>query len=402
MKFSYKARTKEGKMQTGIIEAYSQEAAMIALQKANFFITAIKEEHDADSLFDALIFARRIAKKDLVIFFRELSIMLQSQVPVVQSIKSLAEQSGNGNFKEVLQKVATLVEEGISLSQALSAYPKIFDEFHINLIKSGEVSGRISEALLYISENLEREDDINSQVRQAMMYPVFLVAFLVIVIVIIITMVMPRIGDLIKESGGTPSTFTLITLQVSWFLQNYWWAVVLALVIIISALGYYLTTKSGKRLYDTWSLKIPLIGSILKKVFLARFCGNVATLLVSGISINKALKIAENTVSNVLYRDMIVEIGKDVSEGEKTSTAMLKYPKYFPLFAVQIVKVGEETGKLDKSLTEIVNFYQKDIQRGIDTFTSFLGPIMIVFLGGIVALLAVSVLSSLYSAIGSI
>ena len=402
MKFSYKARAKDGKIQTGIIEAYSKEAAAILLQKANMFITSLSEVRDNDSAWNRLLFAKKISKKELVIFFRELSVMLQSRVPVVQSIASLADQTGDKNVKEVLTKVSELVEEGISLSQALSAYPKIFTNFHINLIKSGEVSGKISEALLYISDNLEREDDINVQVRQAMIYPVFLVVFLLIVITLIITLVMPKIGDLIKESGGTPSPFTMATLNVSWFLQHYWWLVSAVIILVVGLGAYYLTTPSGKKEYDQWSLKIPFLGNVLKKVFLARFCGNVATLLVSGISINKALKIAEDTVDNSLYQEMIVEIGKEVSEGEKMSLAMSKYPKYFPLFVVQIVKVGEETGKLDNSLREIVNFYQKEIKRGIDLFTSFLGPMMIVFLGVVVAILAVSVLSSLYSAIGSI
>ena len=328
--------------------------------------------------------------------------MLQSRVPVVQSLTSLVLQARNTNFRKSISEIATLVEEGESLSDALVKYPKIFDGFYISLVKSGETSGNISGVLNYISENLEREDDIISQVRQAAVYPVFVIIVMVGVIGIIITQVVPRIRDLIAESGSKPTFFTSVMLNFYKFIENYWWVILAILFFLVASAVFYFRTKEGKKNFGRLVLKIPFLSDLLKKVFLTRFCSNVSTLVSAGISINRALKITEDTVNNIVYKEIIAEIGKQVSEGEKISSVMMKYPDYFPTFVVQMIRVGEETGKLDKTLMEIVTFYQKEIKRTIDLFSSLLEPIMIIFLGVIVGMIAISVLSPLYETLGNI
>lgn len=401
MKYTYKARTKEGKIETGEIEAYSKEAAALLLQKYNVFVTSLEEQSGRPAFWKIKI-EGKISNKDLTIFFRQLAVMLQSRVPVVQSLQSLASQTKKDNFKKVITHVATLVEEGVPLSDAFSKYPKVFDNFYVNLVKSGEASGNISGALDYISQHLEREGDIVAQLRQAMAYPIFVVSVLFVVIGIIVVVVMPKVIDLIKDSGTKPTFFTNLMIGFYTFLAGYWWVLLIALITIIAAVIFYARTKSGIEVFHRVSLKTPFLGSILKKVFLTRFCGNISTLVVAGISINRALKITGDTVNNVVYQEIIAEIEKEVSEGEKISSVMAKYEDYFPPFVVQMIRVGEDTGKLDQTLVEVVNFYQKEIQRAIDLFTSMIEPVMIIILGGIVAMLAASVLTPLYGALGSI
>jgi type II secretory pathway component PulF len=186
------------------------------------------------------------------------------------------------------------------------------------------------------------------------------------------------------------------------FLGKYWLVLLAALFFFIVATIYYFNTKEGRKNYNKLSLKAPFLGGILRKVFLARFCSNISVLINAGIPINKALKITSDTVNNTVYKEIIQEIEKGVSEGEKMSYTMAQYQDYFPPFVVQMIKVGEETGKLDKTLVEVVHFYQKEIKRSIDLFSSLIEPVMIIFLGGIVALLAFSVLSPLYGALGNI
>ncbi|MBI3631504.1 MAG: type II secretion system F family protein [Candidatus Staskawiczbacteria bacterium] len=176
----------------------------------------------------------------------------------------------------------------------------------------------------------------------------------------------------------------------------------IAFFLLIGFLIYYLRTDKGKKQYDKISLKIPFMGVILQKIFLIRFSENVSTLVSAGLSINKALQITRDTVTNDVYKKIISEVEKDVSEGEKISSVLIKYPEHVPIFVVQMIKVGEETGKLDRTLMEIVNFYQKEVKRAVDTFTALLEPILIVFLGVVVALMAISVLSPLYGALGTI
>lgn len=400
MKYAYKARTKEGKIETGNIEAHSEEAAVSLLQKYNIFVTSIKEDK-LKKLFLEIRFQKKISKKDLVIFFRQLAVMLESRVPIVQSLSSLADQAHKPNFKEVILKISGMVEEGVSLSKAMTAYPKIFGNFYINLVKSGEESGSISRALYYISDQLERENDIISQVRNAMVYPALVIFVFFVTIVIIAVGVMPRIADLVRESGSEQSLSTLRVLNFYRFLGAYWWILAIVFFLFIVSMVYYFKTKEGKKYYDKISLKIPLVGDILKKVFLARFCSNISTLLIAGISISKALKITEDTVNNTTYKRIIAEIGEGVSSGERMSSIMINHKDYFPSFVVKMIKVGEETGKLDKTLIEVVNFYQKEIKKSIDLFSTLVEPIMIILLGVIVAMLAISVFSSIYGVIGS-
>ncbi len=403
MKFSYKARTKEGEIEAGTIEAYSKDAAVALLQKYNIFVTSVDEQKEGGSLLKSIkIFEGKVSKKDLAIFFRQLSVMLESRVPVVQSLTSLANQTKKVKFKETLLKIAKLVEEGVSLSEAFALYPKTFGEFYVNLVKSGEMSGKIAKSLYYVSEHLEREAEIISQVKQAMIYPIFLVSVLFFVIAVIIGQVMPKLADLIKESNSTPPVLTILILNFYKFLQDYWNILALVLILIIVAIVYFFRTHQGKTFYDKMSLKLPFIGSILKKVFLVRFCSNISILLISGISINNALSITSNTVDNQVYKKVIKKLEKEVSEEEKISSLMLKNEEYFPSFVVQMIKVGEETGKLDSVLTEVVNFYEKEIKRLVDLFARLLEPIMIIILGFVVAILAFSVFSSIYGVIGAL
>ena len=388
-------------METGVVDAYSKDAAVLLLQKYNIFVTSLQEEKSRGS-FLKMKLERRVSSKDLMIFFRQLAVMLQSRVPVVHSLQSLASQTTKSNFREIIVKVSNLVEEGIPLSEAFVNYPKVFSNFHVNLVRSGEASGNISGALDYISVNLERESDIASQLKQAMVYPIFVVLVLCVVITIIMIEVMPRVVDLIKESGVNPSMFTRITLASYAFFQHWWWALFIAVTIMVVSLIFYVRTKDGKEYLGKISLQLPFLGSTLKKVFLARLCGNISTLISAGISINRALKITSDTVNNPVYKSIINEIEKQVSEGEKISSVMMKHKEYFPPFVVAMIRVGEETGKLDTTLIEVVNFYQKEIKRSIDLLTSLIEPVMIIFLGGIVAMLAISVLTPLYSALGSI
>ena len=402
MKYIYQARSKEGKVETGTVEASSKEAAALLLQKYNVFVTSIKEQTPFVLQTENIEFLNKISKKDLAIFSRQLAVMVQSRVPVTQSLRSLAVQIKNPNFKEKVLKVAQLVEEGNSLSEAFITFPDVFDVFYVSLIKTGEASGKISESLSYLSEHLERESDISSQITNAMIYPVFVIAVLFIVIPMVILFVMPKLVELLKQTTSKPPAFTQMMINFYGFLANYGWIIFAGFFLLILFIIYYFTTKEGKVRYDEFSLKIPFIGGFLKKTFLVRFAENISTLIGAGLSINSALKITKDTVGNSVYKKIIAETEERVSQGEKISSVLVKYPKYAPPFVVQMIQVGEETGTLDKNLMEIVNFYNKEIKRAVETFTALLEPILIVFLGGIVAFLAISVIEPLYGALGTI
>ncbi len=400
MKYTYQARTKEGRIESGNVEASSKDAAAALLQKYNIYVTSLKEGKAPFAI--KIKFLERASKKDLTIFSRQLAVMLDSRVPVIQSLTSLAAQISKEELREEILKISQMVEEGNPLSEAFAAYPDTFSVFYVNLIKSGEASGKISEALYYLSDHLEREADIESQLKSAMIYPIFVICVLLVVLSIVMFGVMPKLIDLLEETTSKPPLFTVIVIGFYKFLRGYGWILLVAFLSLIGFLVYYLRTVKGKKHFDRISLRIPFLNAILQKTFLIRFSESVSTLVSAGLSINKALHITGETVTNDVYKKIVADIEKNVSEGEKISSVMIRYPDHVPLFVVQMIKVGEETGKLDKTLMEIVNFYQKELKRAVDTFTALLEPILIVFLGIVVGLLAVSVLSPLYGALGTI
>src|SRR3989344_1031199 len=400
MKYTYQARTKEGKVETGTVEASSKDTAAALLQKYNIYVTSLKEIKSPFSI--RIKFFEKASKKDLAIFSRQMAVMVESRVPIIQSLTSLAVQVRKKDFREKIIKISQMVEEGSPLSEAFSAYPETFSVFYVNLIKSGEASGKISGALYYLSDHLERESDIESQLRSAMIYPIFILCVLFVVLLIVMIVVMPQLVDLLKATTSKPPFFTVLMINFYEFLSNYGWILLTAFFSLVGFLIYYFRTKKGKEKFDEMSLKIPVLKSIIQKIFLIRFAENISTLVSAGLSINKALQITRDTITNIVYKKIISEVEEGVSEGEKISSILVKHTEHVPVFVVQMIKVGEETGKLDKTLMEIVNFYQKEVKRAVDTFTVLLEPILIVFLGIVVSLLAISVLSPLYGTLGTI
>jgi len=401
MKYIYQARNKQGKVETGTVEASSKEAAALLLQKYNIFVTSLQEQ---GSLFDrvkSFKFFDKVSKKDLSIFSRQLAVMLQSRVSITQALKGLAVQTKKESFRDKILKIAQLVEEGGSLSEAISNFPEVFNNFYISLIRTGEASGRISESLAYLADHLEREYDMQSQVTGALVYPAFVVLAFLIIIPLVIVFVMPKIVDLLKETTTNPPLFTRMMIGFYTFLANYGWVLVLGLFVLVAFLVYYLRTKEGKKVYDEVSLKIPVLGGILKKIFLARFAENISTLISAGVAIGNAIKISADTVENSVYKNIFTKVQEGVLQGEKMSFVLSRYPDYAPAFVVQMIQVGEETGTLDKNLFEIVNFYNKEIKRAIEAFTALLEPALIIVLGLGAAFLAVSVIQPMYGALGS-
>ncbi len=402
MKFSYKARTKEGKIQSGAIDASSREAAAALLQKYNLFVTYLEKVKPSRFSFKKFKLFKKISQKDLAVFSRQLAVMLESRVPVVHSLLILASQSVKSEFKEKILKISELVEGGNYLSDSFAFYPEIFDIFYVNLLKSGEASGKISQSLYYLSDHLEREYNMMARVKNAMIYPIMVLTVLLVVIIIIIVGVLPSFTEMLKEAGGDVPIITRLLLGFYGFLRKAGWIIIIAFLGLIAFIVYYLKTKDGKRLYDKFSLNLPLVGGFLQKVFLTRFSENLSTLITAGLSINQALKIVGDIIGNFVYKRIVAEVEKGVSEGEKISSILIKYPEVVPPFVTQMVRVGESTGKLDKTLMEIVNFYQKEIERGVDTFMSLIEPILIIVLGVIVALLAVSIYMPLYKMLQTI
>lgn len=401
MKFSYQARKKSGEIQSGVVEAFNQETALVLLQKHGLFVTAIEEAAARPIFARKIKFLGGISKKDRAIFARQLSIMFKSKVSLTESLRVMITQTEKPNFREKILKIAEDVESGASLSKAMSRFPKAFSPFFVGMIKSGETSGKLSEVLEYLADHLERENDFQSRVQGAMMYPVMVFVVMGGVIFLMVFVVFPQIAEIVAELDTEPPLITKIVFGAVDFLKK--WIIVIILVLITSALFIfqYLKTKEGKTFWDKTSIRIPIVGDLLKKIYLSRFAENLSTLIAGGVQIAPALETAGDVVGNEVFKKAIIESRDAVRKGNQISSVLIKYPQYFPPLFTQMTLVGEKTGTLEETLRHVVRFYQKEVDRSLENVLSLLVPLTIVILGIIVGGMVGSVIMTLYNVMGT-
>lgn len=396
MKFNYQTRTKEGEIQTGIVEAASKEAALNLLYKHGLYVTFLEEAALPIYAKRIKIF-ERISRKDIVLFSRQLSIMFKSEISLVEALGTLANQAKNSDFKEKILKLSEEVEGGTPLSKALSRYPKLFNHFYVSMVKSGEASGKLSGALDYLADHLEREYHLASRIRGAMIYPALVVFVVLVVLFLMMFFVVPHLTEVLEVTGQELPIVTQIVIGLSGFSRKWGWILILGLAIFtVIIFRYYYKTAEGKKFFEKFFLKLPLIGEFLKMVYLSRFAENLSTLISGGLPIAKALEISGEIVGNTVYKEIIFQTRDEVRKGERISSVLQRHPEAFPPMFCQMVLVGEKTGTLEKTLINVVDFYQKEVDRTIDNLLSILEPLLIIFLGLIVAGLMASILLPLY------
>lgn len=401
MKFNYQARTKEGQIQTGTVEASSQEAALRILEKYGLYVTLLEEVETLPFLFRRVKIFERVSRKEIVAFSRQIALMFSAKISIVEALYTLSRQTKNQNFREKIINIAEDVEGGISLSQALSRYPKIFNPFYISVVKSGEVSGELSESLEYLADHLEREYDFRSKVLGALLYPIIVLIVVFAVIALMVLFVIPRLAEVFKAAETELPLVTKLVLASSDFLRQWGLIFLISFFLLIVFIFQLSKTPAGKKFVDRIFLKLPIIGGFLQKVYLTYFAENLSTLISGGIPIAQALEITGQVVGNDVYKTIIFEIRDGVRKGEKISTILERYPEVIPPLFTQMVLVGEQTGRLSPALMNVVNFYRKEIERTLANFVTILEPILIIFLGLVVFLIVASVILPIYYRIGT-
>ncbi|MDP2664278.1 MAG: type II secretion system F family protein [bacterium] len=398
MKFNYQARTKQGEVKSGQIEASSNEAAAGLLQKHGLYVTFL-EEAVAPIYAKRIKLFEKISSKDIVLFSRQLAIMFKSKVSLVESLRVLSGQAKNQDFKERIIELSQDVEAGTPFSKALARHSKIFSSFYVAMVKSGEVAGKLSDVLDYLADHLEREYYLTAKAKGAMVYPALIVLVVLLVLFLMVFFVMPQLTEVLVAGGQELPLVTKMVIAFANLLKD--WGILLLIVavaIIFFSFRYYLT-ESGGKLFDRKFLVIPLVGGLLKMIYTARFAENLSTLISGGLPIAQALETVADIIGNSAYKEIIFEARDKVRRGERISAILSKYPDLFSPVFVQMILVGEETGTLDTTLINIVGFYQKEIDRSLDSVLSILEPVLIIFLGVMVAGLMLSILMPLYQMI---
>ena len=410
MKFNYQARNKEGEISTGQIEASSKEAAIAFLQKRELYITFLKtekgetkkekEKKSFSKKIESIEIFGRTSRKDVVLFSRQLSIMFRSKVPLIEALRAFSVQIPNPNFREKILKISQEVEAGTSFSKALALYPKIFSHFYIAMIKSGEASGKLFESLDYLAEHLEREYHLTAKAKGAMVYPILVLLVIFVVLGIMVFVIIPQISGVLEGLGRELPLITRIVLNITENIKEWGFLMVGFVISIVILSVYYKQTEKGRYFFDNLWFKIPIIGNVLKMIYVARFAENLSTLITGGLPITRALAVTSDIINNVVYKMVILKIQEAVKRGETISSVLFNYPKLFPPVFIQMVLVGERTGTLGTTLLNIVSFYQKEVDRMVDGALSLLEPALIIFLGIVVGGVVVAILLPLYEGLG--
>jgi type IV pilus assembly protein PilC len=396
MQFNYQARTKEGEIKLGTIEASSREAALDLLEKYGLFATLLEEIKVVPIYQRRIKLFERIPQGEIVSFTRQTAILFKSRIPVVEIFYTLGRQTKNPLFRKKIMDIAESVEGGSSLSAALAQHPKIFNQFFVSIVKSGEVSGELPEVLDYLADHLERDHDFHSKIVGAMIYPILVLVVVFVVLAAMFLFVIPKLGEVIKEMEIEVPFFTQIILSASDFFRK--WGLPLALIFVILIIGIirFARSKEGKKIFDKTFLRFPILGGFIQKVALTRFAENLATLISGGVAIAQSLEITADIVGNDVFKTIILEARDGVKKGETISSVLEKYPQVVPPLFTQMTSVGEKAGQISPALMNIVSFYRKDVDRTLENFVGFLEPLMIIFLGIVVAGLVAAVLMPIY------
>jgi len=398
MVFNYQARTQKGEVHAGQIEASSKEAAAALLRGRGLYVTFL-EEAIAPIYAKRIVLFERITRKDLALFSRQLAIMFKSKVPLIEALEVLSSQTKNIDFKEKIFKISERVEGGVAFSQSLALFPKIFSPFYIAMVKSGEISGKLSEVLNYLADHQEREYNLTSKAKGALIYPSLIIVVILLVIVLMVVFVIPNLVSVFESSGQELPTATKAVIALADFSRSWGWLVLLGAIALVVFLGRYYSTEKGRVFFDKTFLKVPIFGPFLKMVYISRFAENLSTLIASGLPIVQSLEVVGDIIGNVSYKEAILTVRDEVRKGEMISSTLSRFPELFSPVFVQMSLVGEKTGTMDSTLMNIVDFYQKEVDRAIDNIIGILEPILIVFLGVVVGGIMMAVLMPMYQTI---
>ncbi|MCA9361979.1 type II secretion system F family protein, partial [Candidatus Kaiserbacteria bacterium] len=384
MLFNYKAVDSANIQREGTVEAPSIDAAITAVQKRGYTLVSIDETTGGGSLSDILniefSFFQSVSNKEVVILSRQISTLFQAQVSPLRIFRLLSAEVENPQLQAAMNEIVEDLQAGSSISRALSAHPDIFSSFYVNLVRSGEESGSLEKSFDYLADYLDRQYEVVSKARNALIYPAFVVGIFVIVMSMMLTLVIPSIAQILTESGQELPIYTKIVIGLSDFMVEY-----ISIILILIAAGgvglwRFKQTEVGQRTIDEFIISIPYLGTLQKKLLLTRICDNMATMLSSGISIVQALEVTADVVDNTVYREIIEAALVEVKGGRSFADSIAEYPE-IPGVLSQMAKVGEETGSLATILTTLSKFYQREVNNAVDTLIGLIEPIMIVFLG---------------------
>jgi type IV pilus assembly protein PilC len=399
-KFTYEARDQAtNKVIKSVIQADSESTAAKLLVKQGFIPLDIKEDTGDDSFFSKL--SGRITSKDRVVFTRQLATLIGAGLPLAQSLHTVLEQTPNKKLQAVIQDIIVSVEGGRSLSDSFAKHPKVFDGVFLSLISAGELSGTLDESLQRIAAQQEKDAAVASKIRGALVYPVIVLVVISAVLVFMLVVVVPQVEKLYEDLDKELPILTLIMVNAANFLINFWWVVVLALGAAIYFFIQYTHTENGIKFMDSFKLRVPIFGKMFQKLYMARFTRTGQTLLSSGVSMLDMLSVTSQAVNNVLISKSITTAAQKVQGGKALSTA-LEPEQIIDSFVPQMVKIGEQSGRIDEMMGKVAQVYEDELDEQIRTISTAIEPVLMVVLAVVAGGMVGAVLFPIYALIGDI
>ena len=390
--YYYKAKNKARKQTEGQLDAISADAAAEVLLSNKLAVIEISEEISDYRLFlKNISFLNKIGSKELVVFFRQLSVMIDANIPLVRSLRILSKQSKSENFSGIITEVASDVDGGASLSSSLAMFPDVFTDFYVNIIKSGETSGRLGEVMNYVAEQKEKDYDLEAKIKGAMIYPAFIVSVLAIVGFIIVAFVIPNLAKVLAESGAQLPLVTRLLLGFADFVSFFWWLIILLVAAAVIGWTVFLRTDVGRYFSDSLKIRLPIFGKIWQYIYIVRICRSFATLIRGGVPIAQGLAVVKDVVDNKVYEGVLDKTIKSVNEGNQISETFADNP-YVPSIVAQMIAVGEDSGKLDEVLEKSADFYSREIDNIVRNMSNLIEPIIMIVLGLAVGLFVAAVI----------
>jgi type IV pilus assembly protein PilC len=396
--YVWKGKTRDGKAVSGERSAENKEAVMALLRRDQILVSSVKEKGKEMVLPK---FGGGVPAKELAIFVRQFSVMIDAGLPLVQCLEILGTQQENKTFAKILQQTRIDVEGGASLADAMRKHPKAFDDLFVNMIAAGEAGGILDTILKRLATYIEKAVKLKGQVKGAMVYPVAVIGIAGIVIAVILWKVIPTFAAMFEGLGAQLPLPTRIVIEMSnWFVRLLPFLVVFGIAFVFLFRKYY-ATHHGRRVVDRTVLKLPILGILMQKIAVARFCRTLATLMASGVPILDGLEITARTAGNAIIEDAIMAVRKGVESG-LTVAQPLKESGVFPPMVVQMIGVGEQTGALDAMLSKIADFYEEEVDQAVANLLTLMEPVMILFLGVTVGGIVISMYLPLFDLISKL
>jgi type II secretory pathway component PulF len=396
MIFNYKALDTTGAPREGTIDAINIDIAISSLQRRGLVISTIKPEAKGSIFQKDLAMFSHVSNKEIVILSRQMSTLFTAQVSALRTFRLLGSEATNAAVRNVLNTVADDLQGGSSISKALAKHPKVFSDFYVNMVKSGEEAGKLDQILMYLADYLDRSYAVSSKAKNALIYPAFVIFTFGVVMTLMLTIVIPNISKILTDSGQPIPIYTQMVIGLSHFIINYG---IFALIFLIVG-GFfairYGRIPQGKMAFGRLKITVPYVGTLYRKLYLSRIADNMNTMLLSAIPIIKALEITASVVGNAVYENILKQTVESVKSGATISDSFAKFPE-IPGIMIQMIKVGEETGELGEILKDLSTFYSREVINAVDTLVGLIEPAMIVFLGVGVAILLASVLIPIYN-----